>query len=132
MSNKVAASFGVVMAAFIVLAIAVLGFSALKHARHNTASHNKQHHAQVDAWITHMRRKTWRNTRINRDVEMQVPPPPELPCRPERARVHTGPSRVSRMGRLSFARANQRVQLCDVPLTPFHQGQRGVTPAGFF
>ncbi|KAG9527348.1 hypothetical protein KCU93_g5227, partial [Aureobasidium melanogenum] len=130
MSNKVAASFGIVMAAFIVLAIAVLGFSALKHARHNTASHNQQHHAQVDAWIARMRRKTWRNTRIDRDVEMQVSP--ELPRRPEIARVRTGPSRVSRMGKHNFAHANQRVQFCDVPLTPVHQGQRGATPAGFF
>ncbi|KAG9559069.1 hypothetical protein KCU71_g10115, partial [Aureobasidium melanogenum] len=131
MSNKVAASFGVVMAAFIVLAIAVLGFSALKHARHNTASHNQQHHAQVDAWIARMRRKTWRNTRVDRDVEMQAPPP-ELPRRPESARVRFGPSRVSRMGRLNFAHTNQRIQFCDVPLTPIHQGQRGVTTAGFF
>ncbi|KAH0256755.1 hypothetical protein KCU91_g16752, partial [Aureobasidium melanogenum] len=130
MSNKVAVSFGVVMAAFIALAIAVLGFSALKHARHNTASHNQQHHAQVDAWIACVRRKTWRNTRLDRDVEMQVPP--ELPRRPEVARVRTGPSRVSRMGRLNFAHANQRVQFCDIPLTPVHQGQRGFTPAGFF
>lgn len=130
MSNKVAVSFGVIMAIFIVLALTLVGFSALKQARHNTASHNQQHHTQVDAWIARMGRKTWRDTRVDRDVEMQVPP--ELPRRPENARVRFGPSRVSRMDRLNFAHANQRVQFCDVPLTPLHQGQRGVTPAGFF
>ncbi|CAD0091058.1 unnamed protein product [Aureobasidium mustum] len=118
------------MAIFIVLAIAFWGFSAVKHARHNTASHNQQHHAQVDAWIARMRRKTWRHTRVDRDVEMQVPP--ELPRRPDSAYVRSGPSRVSKMGRLNFADRNQRVQFCDVPLTSVHQSQRGVTPAGFF
>ncbi|KAH0350881.1 hypothetical protein KCU81_g2450, partial [Aureobasidium melanogenum] len=130
MINKVATSFGVVMAVFLVLALAIFGFSALKHARHNTALHNQQHHAQVDAWIARMRRKTWRNTRIDRDVEMQAPP--ELPRLPEIARVRTDPSRVSRMGRLNLAHPNQRIQFCEVPLTPIHQGQRGETPAGFF
>lgn len=130
MSNKVAASFGVVMAVFLVLALVLVGFSALKHARHNTASHNQQHHAQVDAWIARMRRKTWRNTRGDCDVEIQVSPP-ELPRRPESARVRFGPSRVSKMDRLDFAHADQRAQFLDVLLTPVHQGQHGVTPAGF-
>ncbi|KAK6003867.1 hypothetical protein QM012_008717 [Aureobasidium pullulans] len=101
------------MAAFLVLALTLLGFSALKQSRHNPTSHNQQHHAQVDAWITRMRRKTWTNTHIDRDVEMQVLP--ELPRRPDSAHVRSGPFRVSRMGRLNFA--------C---------GQRNVTPAGFF
>ncbi|KAI4765611.1 hypothetical protein E4T52_06264 [Aureobasidium sp. EXF-3400] len=111
MGNKVAASFGVVMAIFIVLALTFWGFSAVKHSKHDTASHNQQHHAQVDAWITRMRRKTWRHSHVDRDVEMQAPVAPPLPRRPES--VH-------------------RVQFCDVPLTPINQGQRGVTPAGFF
>ena len=134
MGNKVAASFGIVMAIFILLALTFWGFSAAKHSRHNTASHNAQHHAQLDAWITRMRRKAWRTTHVDRDVEMQVPVAhPSLPLqRPESAYVRTGPSRVVRMGRLDLGRRSQRVQFCDVPLTPVQQGQKGVTPAGFF
>jgi hypothetical protein len=81
--------------------------------------------------MTRMRRKTWRHSHVDRDVEMQVPVALPLPRRPESVYVRSGPSRVSRMGRLNLANANQRVQFCDVPLTPV-QGQRGVTPAGFF
>lgn len=133
MGNKVAASFGIVMAIFILLALTFWGFSAVKHSRHNTASHNAQHHAQVDAWITRMRRKTWRTTHVDRDVEMQVPiAPPLPPRRPESAYVRTGPSRVARMGRLDLGNRSQRVQFCDVPLTPVHHDQKGVTPAGLF
>ncbi|KAI4746062.1 hypothetical protein E4T50_03541 [Aureobasidium sp. EXF-12298] len=84
MGNKVAASFGVVMAIFIVLALTFWGFSAVKHSRHNTASHNAQHHAQVDAWITRMRRKTWRHSHVDRDIEMQAPVVPPLPRRPKK------------------------------------------------
>lgn len=76
-----------------------------------------------------MRRKTWRYTHVDRDVEMQVPS--LLPRRPENVMVRSGPARVSRMGRRFPVNASQRVQFCDVPLTPV-QGQRGVTPAGFF
>ncbi|CAD0112546.1 unnamed protein product [Aureobasidium uvarum] len=129
MANKVAVSFGVVMAVFVALALTLWGLSAIKHARHDTASHNQQHHAKLDDWTARMRRKTWRNTHVDRDVEMQVLP--ELPRLPENVIVRSGPARVSRMGRLYPANANQRVQFCDVPLTPV-QGQRGVTPAGFF
>ncbi|KAI4716004.1 hypothetical protein E4T48_07819 [Aureobasidium sp. EXF-10727] len=111
------------MAIFIALALTFWGLSAVKHARHNTASHNQQHHAKLDDWIARMRRKTWRNTHVDRDVEMQVPS--LLPRRPENVVVRSGPARVSRMGR------RFPVNFCDVPLTPV-QGQRGVTPAGFF
>ena len=79
-----------------------------------------------------MRRKTWRTTHVDRDVEMQVPIAAPLPRRPESVYVRSGPARVSRMGKLDFGRRDQRVQFCDVPLTPVHQGQKGVTPAGFF
>jgi hypothetical protein len=79
-----------------------------------------------------MRRKTFRNSHVDRDVEMQVLTAPPLPRRPQTAYVRSGPSRVSRMGRLGFKSAGQKVQFCDVPLTPGNQGQRGVTPAGFF
>jgi hypothetical protein len=132
MANKVAISFGIVMAVLILLAVALWAISAIKHLRHNTASHNQQHHAQVDAWITRTRRKTFRNSHVDRDVEMQVLTAPPLPRRPQTAYVRSGPSRVSRMGRLDFKSVGQRVQFCDVPLTPGQQGQHGVTPAGFF
>jgi hypothetical protein len=132
MANKVAISFGIVMAIFILLALTLWAISAIKHSRYNTAPHNQQHHAQVDAWITRMRRKTFRNSHVDRDVEMQVLTAPPLPRRPQTAYVRSGPSRVSRMGRLDFKSAGQKVQFCDVPLTPGNQGQRGVTPAGFF
>jgi hypothetical protein len=132
MANKVAISFGIVMAILILLALTLWAISAIKHSRHNTAPHNQQHHAQVDAWITRMRRKTFRNSHVDRDVEMQVLTAPPLPRRPQTAYVRSGPSRVSRMGRLGFKSAGQKVQFCDVPLTPGNQGQRGVTPAGFF
>jgi hypothetical protein len=120
------------MAVFILLALKLWAISANKHSRHNTASHNQQHHAQVDAWITRMRRKTFRNSHIDRDVEMQISAAPPLPRRPQTAYVRSGPSRVSRMGRLDFKSVGQIVQFCDVPLTPAGQGQRDVTPAGFF
>ncbi|CAD0094151.1 unnamed protein product [Aureobasidium vineae] len=129
MANKVVVSFGVVMAVFIALALVLWGLSAVKHARHDTASHNQQHRAKLDDWIARMRRRTWRNTHMNRDVEMQVPP--ELPCLPGNVIIRSGAARVPRMGRLYPANANQRVQFCDVTLTPV-QGQRGVNPAGFF
>jgi hypothetical protein len=79
-----------------------------------------------------MRRKTFRNSHVDRDVEIQSPATPPLPCRPQTAYVRSGPSRVSRMGRLDFKSVGQRVQFCDVPLTSAGQGQRDVTPAGFF
>ena len=78
-----------------------------------------------------MRRKTWRHTNhVDRDIEMQIPVLPQLP---ESVYVRSGPSRVAKMGRIDVARCReQRVQFRDVPLTPVRQGQRGVTPAGFF
>jgi hypothetical protein len=79
-----------------------------------------------------MRRKTWSHSHVDRDVEMQVPVATPLPRRPESVYVRSGPARVSRMGRLDFRSVEQRVQFCDVPVTPANQGQRGVTPAGFF
>ncbi|THV90110.1 hypothetical protein D6D25_09721, partial [Aureobasidium pullulans] len=51
MGNKVAASFGVIMAIFIVLALTFWSFSAFKHSRHNTAKHNNAHHFKLDDWI---------------------------------------------------------------------------------
>jgi hypothetical protein len=79
-----------------------------------------------------MRRKTWRHSRVDRDVEMQVPVAAPLPRRPESVYVRSGPARVSRMGRLDFKSVGQRVQFCDVPLTDASRGQRDVAPAGFF
>jgi Na+-transporting methylmalonyl-CoA/oxaloacetate decarboxylase gamma subunit len=128
MANKVAISFGIVMAVFFLLALTLWAISAIKHSRHNTASHNQQHHAQVDA----IRRKTFRNSHVDRDVEMQIPAASPLSRRPQTAYVRSGPSGVSRMYRLDFKSVGQRVQFCDVPLTPAGQGQRDVTPAGFF
>ncbi|KAI4845035.1 hypothetical protein E4T44_05851 [Aureobasidium sp. EXF-8845] len=85
MANKFAISFGIVMAIFVLLALTLWAISAIKHSRHNTASHNQQHHAQLDAWIIRMRRKTFRNSHVDRDLEMQVPDAPPLPRRPQTA-----------------------------------------------
>jgi hypothetical protein len=79
-----------------------------------------------------MRRKTWRHSHVDRDVEMQCHVAPPLPCRPESVYVRSGPARVSRIGRLDFKSVEQRVQFCDVLLVDGKEGQRGVTPAGFF
>ncbi|THV70736.1 hypothetical protein D6D28_04954 [Aureobasidium pullulans] len=107
MGNKVAASFGVIMAIFIVLALTFWSFSAFKHSP-----------AAATA-----------------DIEMQVP---VLPRVPERARTRAGPARVSRIDRVGrFAPAPaataDRVEFCEVPLSPPPRAPRGAAaPAGFF
>lgn len=64
---------------------------------------------------------------------MQVP---VLPRVPERARTRAGPARVSRMdrvGRVAPAATADRVEFCDVPLSPPPRAPRGAAaPAGFF
>ncbi|KAI5245119.1 hypothetical protein E4T42_06882 [Aureobasidium subglaciale] len=137
MGNKVAVSFGVVMAIFIVLALTFFSFSAFRHSRRNTAAHRQHHDARLDQWIARVKRRTWlpsSNNHVDRDVEMQAPIVSPFPRRPENVHVRTGPARVSRMDKvfdLALSKNAQRVEFCDVPLNSPPKTQHSVVPAGF-
>ncbi|KAI5207821.1 hypothetical protein E4T39_01768 [Aureobasidium subglaciale] len=138
MGNKVAVSFGIVMAIFIVLALTIFSFSAFRHSRRNTAAHRQHHDARLDQWISRVKRRTWlppSNNHVDRDVEMQVPiVTPAVPRRPENVHVRTGPARVSRMNKvfdLALSKSAQRVEFCNAPLDMLPRTQHGVVPAGF-
>lgn len=77
MSNKVAISFGVILAIFITIALFALLISLFRERRKDVSAHNRQHHTRLDNWIASRAARERRSDEEERgeSIEMLLLPP---------------------------------------------------------
>lgn len=104
MPNKVAISFGVILAIFITIALFALLISLFRERRKDVGAHNRQHHTRLDNWIAGRAARERGNDDEERGGSIELPllPPP---------RAHTRKQR--RASRFEVGRT-----FVDVPLSP--------------